>query len=356
MKVLQLIDTLHSGGAERMAVSYANALVPLIEKSYLCSTRFEGVLKDDLVHKVEYFHLKKKSILDIRAFLRLRKFIKNNNINIIHAHGASFFLAGIIKLTGIKYKLIWHNHYGASVKLSLLRTAIISLFSYLFDGIIVVNTDLKIWAKNKLQCGAIKEIKNFVAPSFNITQDGIILKGNKNDFRIICVANFRPEKDHINLIKAFQFFAEYENVSLHLVGGQSNKKYSNIVKQLAINSPASGRIFFYGSVKEIFKLLKQAHIGVIPSKSEGLPVALLEYGIAGLSVVTTDVGNCKEVLSGHGLVVPSGKPYELFMALFSYYSNPLKRLNDAALFEKVVLENYSEASVIKQVSDFYNKI
>ncbi len=38
MKVLQLIDSLHAGGAERVAVNYANALASRVEKSFLCAT------------------------------------------------------------------------------------------------------------------------------------------------------------------------------------------------------------------------------------------------------------------------------------------------------------------------------
>ena len=51
MRVLQLIDCLRSGGAERMSVTYANALAKRIEGSFLCCTRKEGLLKKQLVLK-----------------------------------------------------------------------------------------------------------------------------------------------------------------------------------------------------------------------------------------------------------------------------------------------------------------
>ena len=39
MRVLQLIDSLDAGGAERVAVTYANTLCEYIDASYICVTR-----------------------------------------------------------------------------------------------------------------------------------------------------------------------------------------------------------------------------------------------------------------------------------------------------------------------------
>ena len=45
-----------------------------------------------------------------------------------------------------------------------------------------------------------------------------------------------------------------------------------------------------GSVVDTSSLLASADIGVLSSIFEGLPLSLLEYGLAGLPVVVTDVG------------------------------------------------------------------
>ena len=59
MRVLQLIDSLDAGGAERMSVTIANALSTRIDRSYLCTSRKEGVLKSDLKKDVGYLFLRK---------------------------------------------------------------------------------------------------------------------------------------------------------------------------------------------------------------------------------------------------------------------------------------------------------
>jgi len=114
MKVLQLIDTLNAGGAERVALNYANELSQHLEGSYLCATRQEGPLKNQIKPEVGYLFLQKKSALDLGAVRRLSQYVKANKINLIHAHGTSFLTAVLCKLFVRNLKIVWHDHYGKS--------------------------------------------------------------------------------------------------------------------------------------------------------------------------------------------------------------------------------------------------
>ena len=49
-------------------------------------------------------------------------------------------------------------------------------------------------------------------------------------------------------------------------------------------------------VTNISKILNKCEIGVLSSSIEGLPVSLIEYGLAELPVVCTDVGQCSKVI------------------------------------------------------------
>jgi len=52
MRVLQLIDTLDAGGAERMAVNLANASVNHAYTGYICATRRGGILESAIHQEV----------------------------------------------------------------------------------------------------------------------------------------------------------------------------------------------------------------------------------------------------------------------------------------------------------------
>ena len=60
MRILQIIDSLEAGGAERMAVNYANALAKTVSFSGLVVTRKEGALQSELDLNVNYLFLNKQ--------------------------------------------------------------------------------------------------------------------------------------------------------------------------------------------------------------------------------------------------------------------------------------------------------
>nr|HMQ43616.1 glycosyltransferase [Mariniflexile sp.] len=194
MNVLQLIDSLNAGGAERVAVNYANALVSHIKTSHLCATREEGVLKDSLSKNVSYLFLNKQSTFDLKAIKTLHAFIKNNKIDLIHAHGSSFFIATLVKILNPKLKLIWHDHYGKSEFLNERPKFILKWCLKLFNHGFVVNKKLENWSVQVLNIKSVSYLPNFAI--VNDTKSITELKGDNNK-RIVCLANLRPQKDHL---------------------------------------------------------------------------------------------------------------------------------------------------------------
>ena len=81
MRIVQLIDSLDAGGAERMAVNYANALSEKIAFSGIVATRKEGVLKQEIKHINNYAFLERKNKFDTNAIFLASKYIKRNKIN-----------------------------------------------------------------------------------------------------------------------------------------------------------------------------------------------------------------------------------------------------------------------------------
>ena len=76
MRIVQLIDSLEAGGAERMAVNYANALANEIEFSGLVATRKEGLLLEKIKNKKAYLFLNKKGAIDINSIFKFRKYLE----------------------------------------------------------------------------------------------------------------------------------------------------------------------------------------------------------------------------------------------------------------------------------------
>tara|TARA_R110002049_G_scaffold3795_5_gene27635 strand:- start:112787 stop:113863 length:1077 start_codon:yes stop_codon:yes gene_type:complete len=355
MRVLQIIDSLEAGGAERVAVNIANGLSFKIEASFLCATRKEGLLKSALKSNVGYLFLQKKHAVDFKALLRLNKFIKQNHIQIIHAHSSSFFIASLVKLLHPKIKMIWHDHYGNSEQLQKRSYKMLRFCSKYFVHIFSVNRALETWAKQHLKTKNVSYLSNFAIQ--DTSKPCTQLHGEKGK-RILHLANLRPQKDHQTLLKAFSYILKHHpDWTLHSVGKDFNDTYSEAIKNLIIDLNLSERVFLYGTCPDISNIISQCDIGVLSSKSEGLPIALLEYGLAGLPVVVTDVGNCNEVIkhdeNGH-LVQPENIA-ELENALHNYIEDITKRKEAGQRLKQTVEAHFSKKSVIDTLIKTYKK-
>lgn len=357
MRVLQLIDSLEAGGAERVAVNIANALsIKENFESYLCTTRKEGLLKDSLDTKVDYLFLNKKSTFDFSAVNRLKKYIKNNEVDIIHAHSTSFFTATLVKRLYPKVKIVWHDHYGNSEFLDKRKFRVIKICSNYFSHIICVNDVLKKWALKNLKAAQVAYLQNFA--TIDNESPATTLKGEEGK-RILHLANLRPQKDHITLLKAFsKVITKYPEHSLHCVGKNFEDEHAEQIFQYVKELKLNDNVFFYGSKKDISNILNQSDICVLSSKSEGLPIALLEYGLAGKPTIVTNVGNSSEVIENgvNGLIVKKENIDSLSNGLIYLIENK----NDVEKYGKAlknkVSKGFSEDSYIKNLTTIYNSV
>lgn len=349
LRILQLIDTLNSGGAERMAVNLVNSLKTEMDASFLCCTREEGMLKKELEDGVGYLFLNKKNSLDLKIFWKLREFIKSEQIDLVHAHGTSWFWGVLLKVSGLKIKLVWHDHYGDSEHLEQRDIRFLKPLSRYFDGIISVNDNLKAWAQRELRTAEVIKIHNFIISSKDGNSE-IKLKGNSTDFKIISVANLRPQKDHLNLLDAFEKL-DLEEISLHLIGADPDTAYSKNVRERIKSS--GKKIFYYGSLPNVSGFLHQADLGILSSRSEGLPLVVLEYALAGLPVVCTTVGQCENVTGDAAILVSPEDPEVLAAAIEVYYRYPERRKQDALSLQANIKTAFSKEKVLPSFLNFY---
>lgn len=353
MRVVQLIDSLEAGGAERMAINYANALSKKAVFSGLIATRNEGLLLSQIDHNVNYLFLKKKKVFDFGAVLRLRKYIRQNEIDFVHAHSSSFFIAVLVKLTFSKVKIIWHDHYGISQDLSSRKSFVLKCSSLFFTGIVSVNSALKEWALSNLLCSNVVYLPNFIEKSPSFKTD-FFLAGLKGK-RIICVANLRPQKNHALLIKAAHLIRnEFPEWTFHLIGKDFNDSYSASLNQMIINLKLEETVFLYGSIDNVVSVLKQAEIAVLPSLSEGLPLAILEYGLYSLPVVATNVGEVSKVITSkeEGFIVESNDLNQFIKSIKILIKDQNYRKQVGVNLNKQIQFNYSEESIIKKYSSW----
>ena len=349
MRILQIIDSLDAGGAERMAVNYANALAKEVEFSGLVATRKEGPLFNQISKNVSYLYLNKKGTIDLKAIFALRKFIIENKVEIIHAHSTSFFIAFLLKLTNLSLKLIWHDHYGDSEFLSKRPSLSLRIILPFFNGIITVNQKLKIWVEYKLQIKNVVYLPNFPSEASEVAKQ-TILSGIQGK-RIVSLANLRIQKNHFLLLEvAKKIKHSHPDWTFHLIGKDFEDDYSTQVKNLILDNNLEKTVYLYGSRNDIKNILEQSTIGILTSQSEGLPVALLEYGFYEKPVVVTNVGEIPLIIKDgqNGFLVETNSAELFYNSLVNIINNDFLLSDFGKALEKTISTNYSEQAVINQ--------
>ena len=356
--VLQVVDTLKLAGLESVAVNYSNLLAQRGVRSYLCSTRASGPLAANIDRGVGHLLLKRRKLIDLGGLKRFVQFIRLQQIDIIHAHGTSLFFSALGSMLTRTSKLIWHEHCGRShaehrpvglYRLALIRAA----------GIIAVNEPLAKWARESLKVPAdrVWYVPNFVQRPTRLGKSPQ-LPGTPGK-RVVCVANLRPEKDHLTLVNAMKRVCEREpDATLFLVGDHANQSHAAKVKELVRLHNLQENVFLLGPRKDVWGILNECNVGVLSSASEGMPLALLEYGVSGLPAVATAVGQVPDVLAGGdaGLLVRPGQPAELAAAVIKLLQSPKLRETISRRLSQRIQANFSETVIMDEILRIYRTV
>lgn len=346
-----MVEHLLPGGAERMSVNISNVLSDYGYDVVLCTTRGNGELSKFIKQGVEKICLNKRNTFDLIAFIRLIKVIRKYRIKIIHAHSSSLYWAVGCKLFFPAIKIIWHDHDGNSESLSDNSRIDVKFLSVFIAGIVAVNETLVKWS---LKNTFVKNDKILYLRNFPVLSEiDTSLRCSIGEMRILCLANFRAQKDHLNLLRALVILINergYNFIKLDLAGVYFEDQYFEEIKQFVSQNNLGSQINFLGSVTEINSLLERANIGVLSSLSEGLPVSLLEYGLAQLPVVVTDVGQCSEVVNYGklGSVVPPSDSVSLANAIDWHIQNRSASVQMGSEFKKHIECEYGAPKFVSE--------
>jgi len=356
--VMQVIDTLVAAGAERVAINLANRLPRDRYASYLCTTRDDGPLDYAVASHTGRLRLRRQSSFDISAVRRLVRFIREHDIRLLHAHSSALFIARLAAAFYPYPTVIWHAHYGRYTEDR--WPVMYRLATSRIGGIITVNQQLADWCVRRLSVSSnnVWYVRN---PSF--VESG----GHSNPatlpaapgLRIICVANFRPEKDHFTLLRAMTAVVRAVPAAHLILAGKCNDEA--YLQRVGAEITALGlaqHVTNLGERHDIPTILSQCDVAVLSSMSEGLPMSLLEYGMAGRPTVATDAGQCAEVLDHGraGILVPAGNAERLADGLIELLRHPEMRQVLGSRFQKFVNKEFNPDRIIAQICQIYDMV
>src|SRR5262249_15656057 len=111
---------------------------------------------------------------------------------------------------------------------------------------------------------------------------------SKPRVKVGCVANVRPVKNIDGLMHAAKIALErFPKLAFEVAGdGEQREELERLHAELGLGD----RLKLRGSVADVANFLRSVDIAVLPSHSEGMSNALLEYMSAGRAVIATDAG------------------------------------------------------------------
>lgn len=172
------------------------------------------------------------------------------------------------------------------------------------------------------------------------------------------VGRLLEDKGIRTLIAAHQLLrARGSDMRLLIAGTPDPANPTSVTEQEAVSWNKEPGITWLGQVKDISSLWAQAHLAVLPSRREGLPLSLLEAAACQRAMIATDVPGCREIVvhEKNGLLFPAGDTPALAAALARLAQMPDLRARYAAAARKKAVEEFSADVIGRQIVQLYRR-
>lgn len=370
--VLQFIGSFRQGGSERQAVQLSRLLHEDGNfRVFVACLDAEGSLRQEIeqlgVGEIPEFKL--KSFYDanfLRQINLCAKFIKQNEISIVHTHDFYTNIFGMFAATlaRVPVRIASKRETLSKTKTQLLieRQAFRSCDKILANAVAVkrfliergVSTEKIVTIYNGLDLARL-------TPAPNLKREEILRRlglptTDKTKF-VTIVANLRSDvKNHQMFLKAAKKVKEkFANVAFVLAGeGELTESLKNLAKDLAIEKDT----YFIGRCAQVAELLFVSDVCVLSSKSEGFSNSILEYMSAAKPVVATDVGGASEaIINGEtGFLVASDDDDAMANRLIELLQNPELAEKFGNRGRERVEKNFSLSAQLAKTSELYDEL
>ena len=368
-KILLYTDTPQVGGAELQMFLLAKFLNKEEFQPILACSNFENLNKwceNFEKEGIKVIRMRVKGKHDIKHYSLLKKILKNEQIDILHAHvwnPASCRFA-FLAAKARKTKIIVTEH--DPFRLPFLKDIFKKYTLKLVSRVIAVSEEnkktlQKLYPKFSKKIETIhngldlvwweSQLLRFTDLDYKKIKKEIFL-AHEHSLIIISIAELHERKGLKYLISAFAKAAKkFPNTKLVILGEGTERK--NLEHQIE-KEKMEKHIALLGHRKEIPKLLKSADIFVLPSRREAFGYVNLEAMTIPLPIIATRTGGIPEVIQNgkNGLLVEPENIEEMGNALINLIGDEKLRKKMADEGKKILEKKFSA----KIMAEKYEKI
>jgi sugar transferase (PEP-CTERM/EpsH1 system associated) len=352
--ILHLCESSETGGAESVLIRLVEGLDKNRYRSMVCLLS-DGWLKDQLEkRRIETVVIPQPHSFDVRWLLRAYRLLKEHQIHVMHSHefATNVYASFLSWVTGVPVVATAHgkNYYGDKW-----RRRAAYRFAARHSVMVAVSNDLKRFLTERIGIlpRHIRVVHNGIdLHQYSASETNAAIRahlGIGTGQRVIgTVGNLFAVKGHTYLLKACKaVVGAYPNI-LVLIAGEGDQL--GALEKEASDLGIAANVRFLGFRDDVPALLHAMDVFVLPSLSEGLPLAILEALALGKPVVATHVGGIPEVVQDGltGFLVAPKDPQALAEKILLLLRHPetasdlgragRRRVEDAFSIKKMIHE------------------
>ena len=311
MRVLEVITSLLTGGAEKLVLEFQKGLA---EAGHQVDIAVFNAVDSPFLREAE-------SRSDCRVYkfghsfysplhiLRLMRVMRHYDV--VHTHNSSPQLFAAIANIVCRKKLITteHNTHNRKREKWLLRLADKWMYRQ-YAKIVCISDKAEDLLRGYIgDSGDITTIYNGIdVEGFyngNVNGNGNwnvngTLPEARDRFVVVMVAAFRPQKDQKTLVEAMRLLPENDYELWLAREGETMDQMKSFVSEQGMEA----RVTFLGNRTDVANVLHSADVVVMSTHYEGLSLSNVEGMSVGRPFIATDVDGIHEVTSGAGILVP----------------------------------------------------
>lgn len=333
MKILHVISSLHTGGAEKLMVDILPRMKEQGHQVELCvfdnsKTPFYQELKAAgvKIHPIG-------SIGGVYSPLCMLKLIRlmRRGWDIVHTHTTAPQLFAAIGSAFCKAHFVTTEHNTTNNRRNLKWFKPIDMWMFSqYERHIMISDQCE--ENHRLYIGGnktqnIEKIYNGI--DYNKYSNAVAAQDVRaiGERIITFVASYRPQKDQPTLIKAMKYLPD--TFHLCLVGGGDDERKA-LFESMIAEDGLENRVHLLGIRNDIPEILAASDYVVMCSHFEGLSLSSLEGMASGKPFLASDVDGLHEIVEGHGVLFGHENAKE--------FAEAIMKLEDDAEYKKSVIE------------------
>lgn len=362
-KVLHLIDSAGMYGAERVILTLLDELKESPFPGIVGCIRDNNSGVPQIIEEAQKKRIETKLFTIRRGFnpkgiAQILHYVKRNSIRIVHSHGykPNIFLS-VVPHNGMT---VLSTVHGWSKQNATMRGKIYEFFDSLslrmMHKVIAVS---KAVSKDLVGRGLKKEMIEIIYNGIKIDQTDSVASREtgtqQNKLTFGAVGRLTKVKGYQYLIEAMASVVAAIPDSRLIIAGDGPVKNELLQKisRLGLNS----NIVLVGYQTSIQQFLSGIDLFIMPSLSEGLPMALLEAMAYGKPVLASSVGGIPEVITDgeSGVLVPPADSNALSRGILKLCMDQDFRTGMSQRAKELVGKTFSSGNMAEQYAALYSR-